>query len=126
MNKRKSNSIYWRNKADKEVSRYYRGLPCAICQTTYKTCGHHIVSKSISAFYRHHPRNLIALCPTHHKFGNDIAAHSKNLKAVEAFIGWLKTNHPKRYELLDTYKQHNGQKVDYEEAFHEWREMNSS
>jgi DNA-binding transcriptional LysR family regulator len=121
---KKKSQTYWRNKADKEVSRYHTGLPCAVCGTTRLTCGHHIVERSLSAFYRHHPYNLIALCPDHHTWSNDLAAHSRHPKAVKAFVDWLKEHHPRRYDLLDTYKQHRGEKVDYEENYNEWKAMN--
>ena len=42
-------STYWRNKADKEITRLFRGAPCIICGTTQNTCGHHLVSKARSA-----------------------------------------------------------------------------
>ncbi len=124
MKKHKPNSRYWQKKADNEVTKYFTGLPCKVCGTTYQTCGHHIVERSLSAALRHHPLNIIALCVKHHKFGNELAAHSKNPLAVNAYTDWLQTNHPKRYELLETYKQYRTEKVDYEQNFYEWREMN--
>ena len=116
--------LYWRRKADKEVTKYFRGEPCAVCGTRLNTCGHHIVERSLSAYLRHHPKNLIALCPTHHKFSNELAAHSKNPLAVRAFTDWLKANRPNSYALLETYKQYRGEKVDYEEEYEQWKKMN--
>ena len=116
--------LYWRKKADKEVTKYYTGLPCKICGTTHQTCGHHIVERSLSAYFRHCPYNIIALCIKHHKFSNEIAAHSKNPLAVKAFIEWLKNNYPKGYECLETYKQYTGSDVDYEQAYYDWKELN--
>jgi len=124
--KHAQNSIYWRNKADKEVSKYYKGQPCAVCGTTYQTCGHHIVERSLSAYLRHHILNLIALCPNHHKFSNDLAAHSKNPLAVKAWAAWLEANWPTSYELLEVYKHFRGEKVDYEYNYNSWKEMNEN
>ena len=123
---KKKGQIYWRNKADKEVTKYFTGNPCVVCGTTFMTCGHHIVERSLSAYYRHHPYNLVALCPTHHKFSNDLAAHSKNPLAVKAWLEWLERNRPISYDLLDTYKQHTGEKVDFEQAYYEWKELNNN
>jgi len=117
--------LYWRNKADKEVSKYYRGLPCKVCGSTYMTCGHHIVHRSV-AYYRHHPSNLIPLCPKHHKFSNELAAHSSNPLAVQAFLDWLKEHYVVGYECLLDYKKHLGEKVDYEQQYLEWREINEN
>ena len=117
----------FKKKADKEVSKYYRGLPCKICESLDKentnTCGHHIVQRTI-AYYRHHPHNLISLCPLHHKFSNDIAPHSNNPLAVEAFVKWLRKNYKQGYKCLKEYKKHLGEKVDYEQVYYEWKEIN--
>ena len=113
----------YKKKADKEVSKYYAGQPCAICGTTYMTCAHHIVQRTV-AYYRHHPHNLIPLCPKHHKFGNDIAPHSNNPLAVEAFVKWLRTNRKSGYKCLKEYKKHLGEKVDYEQAYNDWKVLN--
>lgn len=121
----KKSQSYWKKKADKEVSKYYTGQPCKVCGTTYQTCGHHIVHRSI-AYYRHHPYNLIPLCPKHHKFSNDLAPHSKNPLAVKAFLEWLKENYNVGYECLQNYKRHLAEKVDYEENYNEWKEMNET
>ena len=117
-------STYWRNKADKEVTKYYSGLPCVVCGSDYMTCGHHVVSRSISAYLRHHPFNIIALCPTHHKFSNELAAHSKNPLAQVEFVKWLKKNMPKGYNLLRAYKQFRTEPYNYEENYNEWKELN--
>jgi hypothetical protein len=120
----------YKKKADKEVSKYYKGLPCKVCESqgienTHATCGHHIVSRSI-AYYRHHPHNLIPLCPRHHKFSNEIAPHSSNVLAVEAFVKWLRKHYKVGYKCLKNYKQHLGEKVDYEKAYYEWKDLNNS
>ena len=119
----KKPALYWRNKADKEVTKYFRGSPCKVCGSEHMTCGHHIVHRSV-AYYRHHPHNLIPLCPTHHKFSNDLAPHSKNPLAVQAFLDWLKDNHEVGYQCLQDYKKHLGEKVDYEQAYNDWKDLN--
>ena len=125
LQKKKDNqfSTYWRTKADEEVTRYYTGLPCAICQTTIDTCGHHIVPRDVPIF-RHDPDNLIPLCDQHHIWGNEIAPHSSNLLAQEAFAIWLRCNRPKAINLLETYKRYKGVKSDYRQAYIEWKELN--
>jgi hypothetical protein len=122
--KKSPNSKYWRDKADKEVTKYYTGRPCTICGTTYQTCGHHLVERSLSAFLRHNPLNIVALCTKHHKFSNDMAAHSKNPLAVKAFIEWIRDNKPESYKLLETYKQFRAEKYSYRENYEEWKQIN--
>ena len=114
-----SNSKYWRNKADKENTRLHRGKPCEICGTTHQTCGHHVVERSISAYYRHDQRNMVDLCTTHHKFSNEIAPHSKNPLAVEAWLKWLRKNRQDANKILSTYKLKTGAKIDYEQKFND-------
>ena len=120
----KKPALYWRNKADKEVTKYFSGLPCKVCGFTYMTCGHHIVHRSV-AYYRHHPHNIIPLCPKHHKFSNDLAPHSNNPLAVNCWLLWLMNNCEVGYQCLMEYKLHLGEKVDYEQAYLEWKELNS-
>ena len=122
--KRKKNksSTYWRTKADTEVTKYYTGLPCKICDKT-NTCGHHLVRREV-AYYRHHPQNIIPLCPLHHKYSNDIAAHSTNLLAQTAFKEWIEENYRAGYKCLQEQGLHEGEKVDYEQAYNEWKELN--
>ena len=119
----KHTATYWKKKADKEVTKYYRGLPCKVCGSTYMTCAHHIVHRSV-AYYRHHPHNLISLCPKHHKFSNELAPHSKNPLAVRAFLDFIRQTYKCGYKCLKGYKLHLGEKVDYEQAYLEWKELN--
>ena len=123
--KKNPNSTYWRNKADAEVTKYYKGQPCIICGTTHNTCGHHVVERSLSSYFRHNPRNIVALCQTHHTMGNEIAPHSKNPLAVKAFVEIIQESHGYAYELLETYKQYRNEKVDYKQAYEEWKELNN-
>jgi len=122
--KANSNSTYWRTKADGEVTKYYTGQPCAICTTTHKTCGHHIVDRSLCAALRHDPRNIVALCQDHHTMGNEIAPHSTNALAQRRFTDWIEENLPRAFNLLETYGQYQGRKVDYEDEYEQWREIN--
>lgn len=119
--KKSLSSTYWRNKADAENKRIHTGRPCEVCLTmgikNTDTCGHHAVERSISAYFRHDQRNMVDLCAAHHKYSNEIAAHSKNLKAVEAFGEWLKKHRPDARECVDTYKKYAGQKVNYKQKY---------
>ena len=125
LQKKKDNqySIYWRTKADKEVTKYYTGKPCAICGITHNTCGHHVVPREVPIF-RHDPDNLIPLCEKHHKYSNELAPHSSNILAQEAFAQWLRIERPKAIELLETYKKYKGVKSDYQQAYEEWVKRN--
>lgn len=120
MAKRSDSSKYWRKKADKAVTDYYKGKPCVICKSTYRTCGHHIVERSLSAYCRHLEDNIIPLCESHHKWSNEIAAHSRYLPAVVAFKDWLKENLPMSYQLLLEYKKYTGIKVNYRKRYEYW------
>ena len=106
--KNNPNSKTWRNRCDKLISRLYRGKPCVICLqqgiTNTNTCGHHIVNRSLSAALRHDLHNIIALCPSHHKFGNICSAHSTYQPAQVAFVEWLKRNDGEGYYCLINYK----------------------
>jgi hypothetical protein len=116
LQKKKDNprSKYWQKKADDLITQICTGKPCAVCHTTYRTCGHHLVSRKV-ALLRHNLLNLIVLCDTHHNFSNDLAPHSSYLPAVVAFGEWLKENHPQKWDLMMNYKKITGE-VDYENA----------
>lgn len=116
--KHNPNSKYWRKKCDKLITDMFKNKPCAICGTTYQTCGHHIVEKSLSAALRHDLRNIIPLCPAHHKFSNAIAPHSSYLLAVTTFKDWLKKNNPKGYYCLENWKKFKRTRT-YEEIYKE-------
>ena len=122
--KKNPNSTYWRNKADAEVTKYYKGQPCIVCGTTHNTCGHHIVERSLSSYLRHDPLNIVPLCQTHHTMGNEIAPHSKNPLAVREFVQFLQEKRSASYLLLETYKLYRNVKVDYKQAYEEWKELN--
>jgi hypothetical protein len=112
---------YFKGKCDKIVAKLFTGQQCVICLSqgrinTRLTCGHHIVAKSLSAYFRHSIENIICLCPEHHTFGIVIAAHSKYQPAQVVFIDWLKENMPDQYYLLHKYKTLEGV-IDYESAY---------
>ena len=117
MAKKTSKLMKLRNKADRLITKLYTGQPCIICKqlgiiNTYRTCGHHCVNRSLSGYLRHDLLNIIPLCPSHHKFSNEIAAHSTYQPAQVAFVEWLRKYQPDRYDLLMNYKQMQG-KIDY-------------
>ncbi len=103
--KKNPNSKTFRNKCDKRISEMYRGKACAVCGIKVNTCGHHIVNRSLSAALRHDLRNIICLCPAHHKFSNELAAHSTYQPAQTAFVNWLKTFDTEGYFCLMNYKR---------------------
>ena len=116
------NSVYWRTKADEVFMPQFRGKPCEVCLSygktnTYETCGHHTVTKSTSAYFRHVEKNIVVVCKTHHKTSNDLAFHSTNLLAQNAALEWLKECRPDALECLETYKKFRYTKVDYERIY---------
>lgn len=98
---------------DRLITEIFKDEPCEVCKTqgkieTFRTCGHHACNKSLSVYFRHNPANLVTLCPSHHKFSTDIAPHSRNIKAIDAFTAWLKEHRPDAWKCVDTYKLHTG------------------
>ena len=113
--KRNIHSRYWRNKADKEITRIFRGQPCLICGTTENTCGHHLISRA-HELTRHDIRNLVPLCPTHHCYSNECAPHSKNALAVVEFVNKIISGYPDQYTFWQDNKNLVG-KSDYKAAY---------
>ncbi len=98
---------------DRLITEIFTGQPCEVCKSqgrieTFRTCGHHACNKSLSAYYRHVPKNIVVLCPKHHMFSNDIAPHSGNIRAIDAFVDWLKEHRPDAWHCIETYKLHTG------------------
>ena len=116
--KKNPRSKYWQNKADAELSRVAKG-PCAICGAD--GCGHHLISRSHKIF-RHDLRNIITLCPVHHRFSNELAPRSTNALAVTAFVEWVKENRPDQYEFWQK-NQHVTGIPNYKEAYEHLREI---
>ena len=107
----------WRNLGDKLLSQFFRGQPCAVCGKLEGVCGHHILHKSRYNEFRFTLENLIPLCMDHHRFSNELAAHSDNTLAQAAFIAWLKEAIPDQWAWADEHssKHVKGNKPDWEE-----------
>jgi hypothetical protein len=93
--KARPNSSYWLKKADEIFMEQFRGLPCEFClmlgyENREGTVFHHIIPKKKSKALRYTKRNGIILCPAHHKWGGDMAAHSDNVYIVEKWVNFFK------------------------------------
>ncbi len=108
-------------KADQCLSDYFKTKRCAVCNSPYNICGHHVVPKSVCNAFRYEEDNLIPLCPKHHKYSNDLAAHSMFFPAQKAFMEWLKLNFPKSWYLYENYKSLPKPNIDYEKAIEYWK-----
>jgi hypothetical protein len=119
--KRKANpySKYWQKKAMGLFMASFRGLPCEVCGTKQGTCAHHLLSQGSHPKYKLEPKNITVLCPSCHKYSNELAAHSKNVLAVERFMEWLRYNKPEQGKWLDQaeleYKDLD--RVDYKQIY---------
>ena len=124
-----------RNQADSLASQFYRNKPCVIC-THLKifnpnSCWHHYAGRYPSHL-RHDPANLMPLCFTHHKGGNDICAHSDNGFASRAFTDIIEKTMPKRIAKLNksrnvTLKDRNMTQADiYQQAIDFWQSVVTS
>ena len=105
--KAKSNAWYRRKVIERFMARF-RGRTCAICGTTQGTCGHHLVSKQRCPCHIVTPENIITLCPLHHMFSNEMAAHSKNSLAVQRFLSWLEINRPLQRDWMREHEHDSG------------------
>jgi hypothetical protein len=115
--KNNPDSMTWRNKCDVLIKKMFKGKPCAICGTINNTCGHHIITRKCIPL-RHDLRNIIPLCPSHHGFNNDIAAHSSYAPAQEAFRQWIKDNDTDGWWCYKNYKSMKKTKT-YQEIYEE-------
>ena len=86
----------------------YRGEHCEICNTTYRTCAHHIIPQSRCIFHCVSPDNVAVLCPTHHTMGNDIAAHNMSILVTDKFVDWMKANKPEQWAWAKAHQRDNG------------------
>jgi len=84
--------------------RQFHGQPCAICGSREGTAGHHLLPKGSHADYAFEEMNILPLCPTHHMFSNEIAAHSTSSMVIESFIEWLKENRPEKYAWMKDHR----------------------
>jgi len=91
----------WRNLGDKLLSQWAKGKPCAVCGQLQGVCLHHILHKSLYNELRFTLMNLIPLCPDHHRFSNELAAHSDNTLAQARFIDWLRENRPEQWSWIE-------------------------
>ena len=119
--KKNPKSKYWRNKCDKEITRISKGKPCIICGSTHNTCYHHLIARR-KGITRHDLNNLVALCPSHHAFSNEIAAHSTNALAVRRFTEYLEEHYPHIWEWY-TENESKAGSPDYRSAYEELSEM---
>jgi len=121
MKSKPANHRSYRIKADELFMKPYRGLPCEVCGSTYKTVFHHNVPKSRSKALRYDKMNGTVLCPSCHVFGNKRCAHSKNVFAVEEYVEWFKWNRPEQYTYCKS-NQYLQRKYSYKDALENLKE----
>ena len=109
------NNELWQKDAGELFMKQFRGQYCAICGTSYNTCGHHIVSKKQSKSLRYDVRNILVLCKKHHKWGSDMAAHSDCFFIIQRFNDWFKENCPEQYEWTKA-NEHTFRKYTFKQA----------
>ncbi len=100
MKKKPANHKSYRVKADELFMSQYRGLPCEVCGSAYKTVFHHLIPKGRSRALRYDKRNGCILCQKHHMFSNEMAPHSSNPLAVARFMKWFEETHPSRHKWI--------------------------
>jgi hypothetical protein len=110
-----SNSLYWRNKADKEwgklIHLLYYGCAVDNGECKGKLEAHHLISRS-RIITRHDPNNGILLCSHHHRFSKFISPHG----APMAFSEWLMASDPDRWAWLSANKYATG-KYNHKESY---------
>ena len=117
--KARVNSSYWIEKCDTIFMRQAHGKPCSICRSEEGTVFHHHVAKSTCKALRYDLMNMIILCPLHHNFSNDIAAHSTNAYAQRTFMEWVEKNMPDKY-IYCQGRQHSKARFKYKEVYEEF------
>jgi len=94
---------------------FFLGLPCIICGSTFRTCGHHIIPRSLSAWLMWRVENIVPVWPAHHQMGQDLAAEKTTLMAAHRFSLWMQENMPKRFAWVEEHdqlrRQHSGEKL---------------
>jgi len=115
LKKKTANDKSYHAKAKTLFMPQFRGEPCAVCGSTQGTVGHHIVSQARSKALKFDKRNIIVLCPSHHKFGMDMAPHSPSQVVVERFIDWFKENRPEQWQWTRDH-EHDQRKYSYKQA----------
>lgn len=129
----KKTQTYWRNKADDVWSDQIRAVgECEICgkqgqprksdgKPVKGLSAHHLIEKGGSGAtkFRHDLSNGVCVCRYHHTMGKDITCHG-GMRAVEAFIEWLKENRPGQYRWYEENKDNKEYvKMDYEQVYYD-------
>ena len=120
--KERKNSSYWMIRADKLFMSQAHGEPCEICGNTEGTVYHHHIAKSTCKALRYDLNNMVILCPQHHNFSNEIAAHSVNAYAQRKYMEWVENNKPEQYKYCEEY-QHNRTKFNYMDVYEKFVEQ---
>ena len=102
--KKKGDRGYEKQQVYEAFMEYWRYKPCIVCGTTYKTCGHHLIGKGSCPRHIVTPRNIEPACQKHHTFSNDIAPHSSNPFAVEAFNNLIRDKMPEKWEWMKEHQ----------------------
>lgn len=111
-------ALYWKRKAKKVFMRQFHYLPCEICGDRTGTVGHHLLPQGSNIDYVFEKKNIVVLCPKHHNFSNEIAAHSTNALAVEAFLDWLKEHKAWQYEWMKEHRnKRSGKRVNFRDLY---------
>ena len=98
----------------------YRGKHCEVCNSTYKTCAHHVIPKSRCIHHVVSDENIVVLCPRHHSMGNDIAAHSLSVLVTDKFADWMKENKPEQWAWCKKHQYDSG-KLPWRDMYEELR-----
>lgn len=78
---------------------------CEICGARGVMNAHHIRTKKFMST-AYDLKNGVCLCPTHHRWSNEIAPHSDNCQAVENWLKWLsESKHAEYYLYSKTVKE---------------------
>jgi hypothetical protein len=120
--KDRKNSAYWMIRADKLFMSQAHGKPCEICQSEEGTVFHHVIAKSTCKALRYDLNNMVILCPQHHNFSNEIAAHSTNAYAQQSFMKWFEDQFPFKYEYCKEH-QHNRTSFNYKDVYEKFVEL---
>lgn len=88
----KSIAVQWR-----QLSASYRASNplCDVCNASSHIQCHHILSWNRYPAYRLNIKNIIQLCPSHHKWGKQSAESN-----AIWFSNWLLMNRPEQYEWV--------------------------
>ena len=126
-NQKNVNSSYWMGKCDKLFMKQGHNKECIICKakgiiTTEGTCFHHHIAKSTCKALRYDLMNMMILCPTHHNFSNEMAAHSTNAYAQRAYMEFIEVNFPEKYKYCEEH-QKNQTKYKYKDLYSKFKAL---